>query len=240
MSGIAQRHGLSLKSLMTANNLDLHATIYLNQKLRIPSKGAAVAKSKKSGPKIITPGKSKTVTSVHDPTTPIFLATKKRHPSGNGYDYLPVKDPTIYNVFNIHRKNNKTYGYITVQPEESLGLYENWLSTTTAAISALNKLTPPATVTPGQQLLLVFDQLSPTRFEEKRLDFLKETEEDFFSAFTVIGKKIYRVISGDTLWDLCYNKFEIPFWLLERYNSTINLTSLSHNQELIVPIVQQI
>lgn len=240
LSSIARHHGVSLKSLMTANNLDQYATIYLKQKLRIPHKGAAVAKTKKNVPKIIAPGKAKTITSVHDPTIPIFLATKKRHPSGNGYDYLPIKDPTIYNVFNIHQKNNKIYGYITIQPEESLGLYKNWLNTTTTAILALNKLSPQATVTPGQQLLLVFDQLPPTRFEEKRLDFLKETEEDFFSAFTVIGQKRYRVISGDTLWDLCYNKFDIPLWLLERYNSTINLTRLSNNQELIIPIVQQI
>jgi membrane-bound lytic murein transglycosylase D len=225
---------------MTVNNLDRYATIYLKQKLRIPHKGTVVVKTKKDVPKIIAPSKSKTITSVHDPIVPIFLATKKRHPSGNGYDFLPIQDPTIYNVFNIHQKNNKIYGYITVQPEESLGLYENWLNTTTSELSALNKLTPHATVTPGQQLLLVFDQLPPTRFEEKRLDFLKETEEDFFSAFTVIGQKIYKVISGDTLWDLCYNKFDIPLWLLERYNSTINLTSLSNNQELIVPIVQQI
>jgi membrane-bound lytic murein transglycosylase D len=240
LSGIARHHGVSLKSLMTVNNLDRYATIYLKQKLRIPSKGAVVVKTKKDVPKILAPSKSKTVTSVHYPTTPIFLATKKKHPSGNGYDYLPIQDPTIYNVFNIHEKNNKLYGYITVQPEESLGLYENWLKTTNTAISALNNLTPNAAVTPGQQLLLVFDQVSPTWFEEKRLDFLKETEEVFFSAFTVIGQKIYRVISGDTLWDLCYNKFDIPLWLLERYNSTINLTSLSNNQELIVPIVQQI
>lgn len=240
LSGIARHHSVSLKNLMKANNLDRHATIYLNQKLRIPTKGAVIARTKKDIPKIIAPSKIKTITSVHDPTTPIFLATKKKHPSGSGYDYLPIKDPTIYNVFNIHQKNNKIYGYITVQPEESIGLYENWLNTPDTTISALNNLTANAAVTPGQQLLLVFDQLSPTRFEEKRLDFLRETEEVFFSAFTVIGKTMYRVMSGDTLWDLCYNKFDIPLWLLERYNSTINLTSLSNNQELIVPIVQQI
>jgi membrane-bound lytic murein transglycosylase D len=143
-------------------------------------------------------------------------------------------------VFNIYQKNSKTYGYITVQPEESLKLYEDWLGMAGTTISALNNLAQNANVHPGQQLLLVFDRLSPTLFEEKRLDFLAKTEENFFSAFTVIGQRIYQVISGDTLWDLCYNKFNIPLWLLERYNSSISLTSLSKKQELIVPIIQQI
>jgi len=51
---------------------------------------------------------------------------------------------------------------------------------------------------------------------------------------------MYRVISGDTLWDLCYNRFDIPLWLLRRYNRNISLTSLNKKQELIIPIVEQI
>jgi membrane-bound lytic murein transglycosylase D len=95
LSSIARHHGVSLKSLMAANNLNRHATIYLKQNLRVPSKGEAIVRTKQNVPKIIAPSKSKTITSVHDPTMPIFSATKKKHPSKNGYDYLPVKDPTI-------------------------------------------------------------------------------------------------------------------------------------------------
>jgi membrane-bound lytic murein transglycosylase D len=95
LSNIARRHGVSLKSLMAVNNLNKHATIYLKQKLRIPGKGEAVVKTKQNVPKIIAPSKSKTITSVFDPTIPTFFATKKKHPSGNGYDYLPVKETTI-------------------------------------------------------------------------------------------------------------------------------------------------
>ncbi len=151
-----------------------------------------------------------------------------------------MKDPTVYNVFNIYRKNGKTYGYITVQPEESIGLYSIWLGMPEFSISALNKLTPKKHINPGQQLHLVFDHLPPTLFEEKRLDFLQEKEEDFFAEFTVVGKKTYQVIPGDTLWDICYNKFDIPLWLLERYNSIISLAKLEKKQELIIPIIEQI
>jgi membrane-bound lytic murein transglycosylase D len=104
----------------------------------------------------------------------------------------------------------------------------------------LNSLKPDANIEPGQRLRLAFDRIPPSHFENKRLDFLQETEDDFFSAYSVIGQTTYRVNSGDTLWDLCYNKFDIPIWLLERYNSTLNLASLSPAQELIIPIIQAI
>lgn len=235
---IARLHGVSLKKLMQANNLDEYATIYLHQRLRIPKQLGGVRKTQQNIPKITARNKVKISNSGHDPT-PILVARKKQHPSGKGYDYLPIKDPNVYNVFNIYQKNGATYGYITVQPEENIDLYEKWLGSG-STVADLNKLSPDRYVTPGQQLLLVFDRIPPTHFEEKRLDFLQATEENFFSAFTVIGQQIYRVLSDDTLWDLCYNKFDIPLWLLERYNSAISLTQLSQEQELIIPIVQQI
>lgn len=237
---IARLHGIPLKSLMNSNNLDKYATIYLKQRLRIPKPAKKVAKAEENIFRLSAPTNSKNVSSGQDRTTLSFLANKQKHPKGSGFDFLPMKDPTVYNVFNIHKKNGKIYGYITVQPEESLGLYANWLGMPDTVLSTLNGLTPRRNIDPGQQLLLVFERLSPTLFEEKRLDFLQETEEDFLAAFTVIGQKIYKVISGDTLWDLCYNKFDIPLWLLERYNSTINLTRLDNKQELIIPITQQI
>ena len=69
-------------------------------------------------------------------------------------------------------------------------------------------------------------------YPEKRLDFLQETEEDFFSAFQVLGQKIYQDIYGATLGDPCDNKFELPQRLLERYNSKKSVTSLSNEPNI--------
>ena len=57
---------------------------------------------------------------------------------------------------------------------------------------------------------------------------------------TVLGARTHIIRYGDTLWDLCYNKFDIPLWLLERYNSSTNLINLRVSQELIIPIIQSI
>ncbi len=238
VASIAQRHGISVKSLMKANKLDQYATIYPNQRLKVPRSEGTSVRAKKNAPRI-SARRIKIFNSGRNSSIPILVASQKQR-SGTRLASLPKKDPSLYKVFNIHRKNHKTYGFIKVQPEESLGLYENWLGTESTKIARLNKLPPNAHVHSGQRILLVFNQLSPALFQKKRLDYLKETEKDFFSTFMIIGQKIYQVISGDTLWDLCYNKFDIPLWLLERYNSNMNLTSLSKEQEIIIPIIQEI
>jgi peptidoglycan lytic transglycosylase D len=227
---IARRYGISLKHLMKLNNLDGLATIFIKQKLRIPT--TPTIRSNKSKRDYSQQTRSSKV--------PLLLAEKKNKPTRQQSKIFPAKDATVYNVFNIYKKNKKTLGYITVQPEESIRMYADLLKSSRSEVLNLNNLKSDASVSPGQQILLQFDKLSPTSFEEKRLDFLQETEDDFFAAFSVVGQKSYKVSAGDTLWDLCYNKFEIPLWLLERYNSTINLLRLSRNQELIIPIVQQI
>ena len=227
---IAQRYGISLKHLMKSNNLDGLATIFIKQKLRIPT--TPIIRSTKSKKGFSNVSRSSEI--------PFLLAEKKKKPTEQKANIFPAKNATVYNVFNVHKKNNKTLGYITVQPEESIRFYTDALKISRSELLHLNNLKADTSITPGQQILLQFDNLSPTSFEEKRLDFLQATENDFFAAFSVVGQKLYRVSEGDTLWDLCYNKFEIPLWLLERYNSAINLLHLSRNQELIIPIVQQI
>lgn len=239
-ASIARLHRVSLKSLISANNLDKNATIYVKQKLRIPRANQKLAKAGPRIAKLKARIKEQKMLFGGGSTAPLLLASQKDANQKKGHDLLPSKNPALYKVSDIYRENGKTYGYITVQPEESVWLYANWLNTTGSSISALNKLSPKANIDPGQRILLVFQQLSPNKFEKMRLDYLRETEEDFFAAFKIIGKKIYRVISGDTLWDLCYNKFDIPLWLFKRYNATVSLTSLNEEQQLIIPIVQQI
>ncbi len=236
---IARLHGISLNKLMKTNNLDQFATIYIRQKLRILSTSAKHT-AQNSIPKLSARSKNKQ--EPIDTTQPLHVltASKKNRPMEKKLPFLPPKDPTVYNVFNLKNKNGKPSGQVTVQPEESLGLYAEWLRTSRLELAKFNGFKSTSQISPGQRLSLPFDLIKPELFEDRRLDFLQETEDDFFSAYIVVGQKIYHVNSGDTLWNLCYNKFDIPLWLLERYNSTIDLARLQNKQELIIPIVQQI
>ncbi len=101
--GIARLHGVSLKSLMKANNLDQYATIYLKQRLRIPKPAKKIARADKNILKIYAPTNVKIVLSSHNSTTALFLASKKQPPSQNDFDFLPLKDTIGYNEFNFQK-----------------------------------------------------------------------------------------------------------------------------------------
>jgi membrane-bound lytic murein transglycosylase D len=234
---IAKRYGVSLKSLAQANNLDRRATVILNQQLRIPK---AVKAGPVRGPavSIITAQGKRQV--VQSKEVPILSGIKKQRPLKSVAITLPPPNPDNYKVAQVHDKEGRTYGYITVQPEESLALYAGWLGLEVKHLQAINRLPGSPDVYPGQSLLLAFPRHSTTLFEQQRLDHLRKTESLFFSTNTVVGKKTYRVSHGDTLWDLCSNKFAIPVWLLERYNASIDLRRLITEQELIIPVIQPI
>lgn len=85
---IARLHGISLKNLMKANNLNEYATVYLKQRLRIPKQSNAVQKTPQNIPKITARGKAKIFNSGRNPTTPLLAARKKQHLSGKEYDTL--------------------------------------------------------------------------------------------------------------------------------------------------------
>lgn len=173
---IARLHRISLKSLMKVNNLDKDATVKLQQRLIIPQAGKKIAQTEEDILKLSPRTDATKIRTEHHTAKPILLASRKQHfTKKSGHDVLPAKDSILYNVGNIYKKKGRTYGYITVQPEESLHLYANWLGTTNIQILSLNGLSPHERVHPGQELLLDFNQLPPTLFEEKRLNFLKET-----------------------------------------------------------------
>ncbi len=240
-SSIAKQHKITLKELMTANNLDNDATIYLRQKLRISSRKSQQIASTVSGtPLIKARTKRKFTPDTANASVPLLLAKSKTSHQVKPKTFVPKQNPAVYSVTKRYLRQNIQYGHIIIQPEETIQLYAQWLGTSVKELINLNKLPYGANGSPGQSLLLLFQTMPIGIFEDKRLDYLQETEEEFFSAYKIVGKKNYRVLPGDTLWDLCHNKFDIPLWLLHRYNSTINLIQLHNDQELIIPLVRQI
>jgi hypothetical protein len=55
----------------------------------------------------------------------------------------------------------------------------------------------------------------------------KEMEEDFFAAYRVEKTVPYRIKPGDNVWALCQEQFDLPLWLLKKYNSETDLARLS-------------
>jgi membrane-bound lytic murein transglycosylase D len=48
------------------------------------------------------------------------------------------------------------------------------------------------------------------------------------------------VKAGDTIWSLCQKEFELPFWLIKKYNPAVDFTQMKPGLRLIVPQITAI
>ena len=86
-----------------------------------------------------------------------------------------------------------------------------------------------------QELIIPLSKVSQGDFEEKRIEYHREIEEDFFAAYQVADFIEYHIQKGDTIWKICYEKLDLPLWLLKKYNESLDFNSLKPNQKLLVP-----
>ena len=127
-----------------------------------------------------------------------------------------------------------------MEPEETLGHYADWLQIETQKIRRLNGFAYARHIRIGQKIRIPLDNDSGKIFEEKRYEYHKEMEEDFFDTYRVEKTEKYIIERGDNLWILCNERFEIPFWLLKKYNPEIDFSRLTVKMELTIPVVVKI
>jgi membrane-bound lytic murein transglycosylase D len=137
-------------------------------------------------------------------------------------------------------RGNQAIGVIQVEPEETLGHYADWLQIPTRQIRRLNHFSFKRQIHVGQKIEIPFGNITREQFEEKRYEYHKEIEEDFFAVYSVKKTMAYRIQSGDNIWTLCQKKFELPFWLLRKYNPELDFDRLSDSEKLIIPVVSTI
>ena len=224
---IALAHKVPLNSLIRVNNLNRKAMIRVGQNLRIPppagrTKAGQSRQSSRVADPVLDDQKKLTLTA----TTSIY--TEDSGVIGN------------LKVFNVQRINQLISGSIEVQPDESLGLFSDWLKVTPRSIHITNNMPLNEDIHPGQTLMLDFLSISIQTFEETRFDFHQEIQEDFFNSYTIVGVKSYRVKDGDTIWDICRKKFGVPLWLLKKYNDRLDFDRLDSSISLQIPILSQI
>jgi peptidoglycan lytic transglycosylase D len=240
---IAQTHKVSLKSLRHANNLDKNAAIFVGQNLRIPD---TVSKSKtvhniRSSKLKTTPQVRKTrATPAPVNNLPLLADSKKQKPAWKNIQKARSVVLGELGIRNVLRRHNTTQGTITVLPNESLDLLADWLKISATALRKLNNFSTSHRLHPDETIQISLNRVSAKKFEEKRFDFHLETEEDFFSTYKIVGVSSYRVKKGDTVWEICRNKFDLPLWLLKKYNTNLDFSSLRSSQQLTIPIIRAI
>ncbi|PID41470.1 MAG: hypothetical protein CR981_03235, partial [Proteobacteria bacterium] len=222
-SAIAAAHKISLKSLIQANQLNNKAMIRVGQNLRVPEKTSKQRTETGSTFTIVLQDQKKKV-----PGRPAPLFEEDAAVSGN------------LKVTEIVRTHHVVTGIIEVQPDESIGILADWLKLTPQSIRLINNIDPNNDITPGQTITLEFLKVTTADFETIRFDYHQKLQEDFFNSYSVVGMTNYQVQKGDTAWDICYEKFDLPLWLLKKYNDTLKFNHLNPASNLQVPILKEI
>jgi membrane-bound lytic murein transglycosylase D len=130
-------------------------------------------------------------------------------------------------------------GIIHVEVEETLGHYAEWAGVRAQDLRRLNSLRYGRMIHIGQRLKIPLHRVDKETFEEKRYEYHKGLAEDFFSAYRVAGMQTYTIKRGDNIWTLSRENFELPLWLIQRYNTEVDLHSLLPSQKLMIPVVEE-
>jgi membrane-bound lytic murein transglycosylase D len=155
----------------------------------------------------------------------------------------PQLNPQIlqghFAVDRVVKLSGKTVGFIQVEAEETLGHYAEWLNVSAGAIRRLNGFRYGRPLHLSQQIKIPLDRVAKQDFEEKRFEFHQELAEDFFATYRVEKVFTYSIKRGDNIWTLAHQEFEVPLWLIKRFNAEVDFGALIPSQKLKIPVVEK-
>jgi membrane-bound lytic murein transglycosylase D len=231
LSKIATRHGLSEEALMELNNIRNRNFVYEGQVL-------ALAASARAAPPVEAEVPVDTVA----PAEPVTLAEAAVEPVSEreaeeigpalvpGTQAAMSADPGDYSV---HDDNT-----VLVQAAETLGHYAEWLEVRASQLRSLNRMSLATPVVVGRKVKLTFEKVTRDQFESKRLEYHKQLQEAFFSQFRIKDTSTHVIKSGESIWVLAQQRYNIPIWLLRQYNPDVDLGALKPGAKLVIPVVE--
>ncbi|NOZ61214.1 MAG: transglycosylase SLT domain-containing protein [Calditrichaeota bacterium] len=133
---------------------------------------------------------------------------------------------------------NSSYDFVKVGSNETLGHFADWLKISTRELRRINGLSFGEPIRMDQKIKLSFKNVTRAEFDRKRIEYRQAQENNFFSRYQIKGLKMHRVKSGDNIWDLCNNRYNVPYWLVAKYNPDRALNKLKVGELLIFPLIE--
>ena len=135
-------------------------------------------------------------------------------------------------------QNQQKIGTIRVDFDETLSHYAEWALMSVGELKKINKLKGKDKITFHDKLRVSFKNTGADKFEEKRQEYHKAIQEDFFNNYEIRNLTKRNVEKGDTLWEICHGiKNTIPLWLLSSYNSEKDMRSLIVGESIVIPVI---
>jgi membrane-bound lytic murein transglycosylase D len=144
--------------------------------------------------------------------------------SADPIDYTVAKDNTI-----------------RVAAAETLGHYADWLGVSAGALRKLNNMKYGKPVLIGRKIKLPFSKSgSREAFEEKRRDYHRTLQAQYFAAHRILGTEVYIARKGDSLWNVTQRFARLPVWLLQQYNPDTDFSEMRAGTQIVVPRVEEV
>lgn len=241
LSKIAKRFDTDVIHLTSLNKMRDPNSLYSGQRLKIL--GKSVKEKNKNNKiknlKLLVNRKDKTTVKQEDKkdikvaqaiaqdTIEIATKTNKRL-NRNRPAFMPV---------DFSSKNQESIGIITVDFDETLSHYAEWSLLSVRELRRINRIGKNGEITVHGQLRVSFAKTNPEKFEERRQEYHKAIQEDFFNNYDISKLTIRGVEKGETLWEICNDNYTIPLWLLSSYNSEKNINALAVGEPIIIPVI---
>lgn len=243
---IANAYHVKLNDLIAFNEISNPSRIYAGMKLKIPGKNTKIKKviaklETKVAPKVKTVKEEKEAATIsaEKPVASHVTTTTKKILKTETYGPQLPRDLSSLEGHNLDLKRVRKGVYqLTIETDETLGHIAEWAGVKTQSIRNLNQLTYGRAIRLGQKLKIPLTDKGRIAFKQSRNEYHLSIQEDFFNSFKVVGTKDYSVKRGDTISNIL-KRFELPFWLLRRYQDNQEIHSqLRIGQIIKIPQIE--
>lgn len=265
LTKIAKRFNTNPSSLARLNGIKNPNSLHLGQRLLVPEKVVVAEASSntivdstspkpgtispanetaklKSQPKAIPDNSIKTKEISVTFKKPVIQGGVKVQLASLNSEYrMNTNRPAFSPVkFKSDKHKESGMGEITVDFDETISHYAEWAQLSIRQLRKLNKLRRSSRIPVHAKIKVPFTKADPEKFEERRQEFHKAIQDDFFSNYQVTKLVVRKVKKGETLWEICNDNNFIPYWLLSSYNPEKDIHTLALGEPIVIPIITPI
>ena len=234
---IAQRQGTTVATLAAMNGLSQRAGVKAGQTLTLPAPPQPVVSAEKFPQKEpVVPVVTTVKTASALPIQRAVLSTVTPAPAASsallsGGSTPGIRLPEVDDRFHIKGDT------IRVAAQEQLNQYASWLDVPVQRLLTLNHLSARQSPSIGAAVRLDFSKVSAAQFTQRRLQYHRGLEEEFLRRHRIDDVATRKLKPGETLLSVSRQAPGVPLWLLQRYNTHLELNAPRPGTELRIPKV---
>ena len=142
--------------------------------------------------------------------------------------------------FSVYKdEKNENYFWIYVNPEETIWHFSMWSGRPVSSIKIANNLRGSNSLKLHQKIKIPLEYENSQIFEEQRERYHKKIEEEFFRIYEIESIIEHRIEKGENIWDICYQIYGVPLWLISKYNDLKKLRIVKPGDRIIIPLVRK-